>query len=207
MKSRVLLLAAVCFMTVSAVAQQSESTYPAKALERLGRLSLTAFQEVNAKGAQMVNAIMPTAAKLSAADEALFNQVALGGMRQLAISQAVLGKATNEEVKMLAQSEVEEQTTLAAKLKQVADAKGITLPAAVDPEVTALVQRINGASAEEVNRIYLEEGGVRGHQMLEATMKTVKRSAGDETMKALALATLPVIKTHLKISKKELREM
>ncbi len=155
----------------------------------------------------MVNAIRPTATKLSAADQALFNQVAMGGMRQLAISQAVLDKATNEEVRMLAQSEVDEQTNIAAKLREVAAAKGITMPAAADPEVTALVQRINSASADEVNRIYLEEGGIRGHEMLQATMKTVKRTADDETMKALAVATLPVIKTHLKVSKKERREM
>jgi putative membrane protein len=207
MKSRVLLFAAVCFMTITAVAQQSESTHAAKAPERIGRLSLTSFQEINARGTQMVNAIRPTATKLSAADQALFNQVAMGGMRQLAISQAVLDKATNEEVRMLAQSEVDEQTNIAAKLREVAAAKGITMPAAADPEVTALVQRINSASADEVNRIYLEEGGIRGHEMLQATMKTVKRTADDETMKALAVATLPVIKTHLKVSKKERREM
>jgi putative membrane protein len=53
----------------------------------------------------------------------------MGGIRQLAISQAVLDKVTDEEVRMLAQSGVDEQTNIAAKLRQVAAAKGITMPA------------------------------------------------------------------------------
>jgi putative membrane protein len=207
MKLKIFSLATVCLVTIGAIAQQSESSYEGKASTRIGRMSITSFQEINAKGTQMVNAITPTSDPLSTNDVALFNQVAMGGMRQLAISQAVVNKASNDQVRMLAQSEVEEQTNIAAKLKEVASAKGISLPTEMDPSVTALVQRINNASAEEVNTLYLEEGGIRGHQLLETTMKTVRRSANDATMKALAMATLPVIKTHLKVSKKERREL
>ncbi len=174
---------------------------------RIGNMSVTSFQEVNAKGTQLVNAIAPTPGKLSAADQALFNQVAMGGMRQLAISQAVVGKASSSSVKLLAQSEVDEQTTIAAKLKEVAAAKGATLPTDIDPAVTALVQSINNSSGTQVDALYLDEGGIRGHELLETTMKTVRRTADDASMKALAVATLPVIKTHLKVSKKERKRM
>jgi putative membrane protein len=207
MKSRILSLATVCLLSLGAFAQQSESSYEARADMRIGKLRVSEFQEINAKGTQMVNAITPTSAPLSSADVALFNQVAMGGMRQLAISQAVLGKTNNEDVRMLAQSEVEEQTTLSAKLKEFAAAKGLTIPTTPDPMVTELVQRINNASADEVNALYLQEGGIRGHELLQTTMKTVKSNANDDGMKALAVATLPVIKTHLKVSKKEQKEM
>jgi putative membrane protein len=207
MKSRILSLATICLLTLSAAAQQSESSYEARATTRIGRMNVTTFQEVNAKGTQMVNAIQPTSEKLSAADQALLNQVAMGGMRQLAISQAVVNKANSEEVRMLAQSEVEEQTNISNKLKEIAAAKGATLSMTPDPAVTALVERINNASGAEVDALYLDEGGIRGHELLETTMKSVKRTAKDDNLEALAVATLPVIKTHLKVSKKERKQL
>lgn len=63
-----------------------------------------------------------------------------------------------------------------------------------------LVQKINGASAEEVNLLYLDEGGIKGHQLLQSTMNDVRSTATDANLKALATATLPVIQTHLQVS-------
>ena len=200
MKSRILSLATVCLLGFGAMAQQSESSYEAKANAKVGKMSATAFRQINEKGTRMVNAIKPTSAKLSAADQQLLTQVALGGMRQLAISQAVVAKATNDQVKMLAQSEVEEQTNIAAKLKEVATAKGATLPDAPDAAALALVETINAASGAEVDAMYLQEGGINGHKLLQTTMNTVKKSASDASLKAMATATLPVIKTHLQVS-------
>jgi putative membrane protein len=206
-KLRILSIATLCAFALSTSAQQTVSNVQTDAPSRIGRMSVQAFQEVNAKGTQMLNAITPTSEKLSAADQALFNQVAMGGMRQLAISQAVVGKANSSSVRLLAQSEVDEQTAIAAKLREVAAAKGATLPTDLDATATALVQSIGNASGTQVDALYLDEGGIRGHQLLETTMKTVKRTASDATMKALAVATLPVIKTHLKVSKKERQRM
>lgn len=207
MKLRNLLLATTCLFAVNVFAQQSESSHAAKMPAQVGKMSTAEFQQINEKGAQMVTAITPTSDKLSAADLALFNQVAMGGMRQLAISQAVVDKATSDRVRMLAQSEIDEQTTLSAKLKEVASAKGATLPDAPAPEVTALVDKINSASGAEVDAMYLEEGGIKGHELLQTTMTTVRSSANDATLKALSEATLPVIKTHLAVSKDERKAM
>lgn len=203
MKHILFLLMACCLLGTVGKTQQSQSAYAAKGPAKIGNMSTTAFMQLNERGARMVKAIKPTAAKLTAMDQALFNKVAMGGMRQLAISQAVVGKATNEQVRMLAQSEVEEQTTIAAKLREVADAKGVTLPTEADPAVTALVNKINSASGAAVDAMYLAEGGIWGHQLLQATMQQVSSTAKDPTMKALAKATLPVIKTHLKVSREE----
>ncbi|HEX2533067.1 MAG TPA: DUF4142 domain-containing protein [Chitinophagaceae bacterium] len=208
MKVTLATLGLACLISFGAAAQQtSESTNEARSSMRLGRMTVSAFQEINAKGTQMVNAIRPSSGTLSAADLALLQQVAMGGMRQLAISQAVLGKATNEQVRLLAQSEVEEQTNVAAKLKEIAAAKGASLPDAPDAATTALVARINNASAEEVNMLYLQEGGINGHMLLQETMKTVNRNAADDDLEDLAEATLPVIKTHLKVSRKVQKAM
>jgi putative membrane protein len=166
----------------------------------IGKMNVDAFNTLNAKGAAMVKAIKPTKTALSATDSDLLMQIAMGGQKQLAISKSVLAKTTNAQVKLLAQSEVEEQTANAAKLMQIAMAKGITLPASPDAAVEALVSQATSLSGAELDAFYIAEGGIKGHQELEATMTTVNKTAKDAALKALATATLPVIRLHLRVS-------
>lgn len=198
---KTIIASAALLLSIYGSAQVSESSYEARSDARVGKMLVSEFQQANAKGAEMVKAIIPDSKPLSATDQQLFNKVALGGMRQLKVSQAVLAKATDEQVKILAQSEVEEQTTLSAKLKEIAAAKGISLPADPDAETNALANQVQNLSATDVNLFYIRESGIKGHEMLKETMSTVKGDANDDNMKALAKATLPVIKTHLKVSK------
>lgn len=193
----VLIIAALLWFSLPGLAQHNETAHEARTA-RIGKISVTAFNQINARGTEMVNAITPTASRLSAADLRLFNQVVRGGMRQLAISQAVLAKATDEQVRLLAQSEVEEQTNLAKKLGEIAQAKGITLPASLDAQTQTLLSRLENMAADEVHMMYLQESGIKGHQLLQTTMTSVQRMSKDVTMKRLASATLPVIRTHLK---------
>jgi putative membrane protein len=167
----------------------------------IGNMTVKAFMNLNQKGAAAVAAIKPTKAPLSAADKKLMLQVAAGGQRQLALSQAVLDKVTNPQVRLLAQSEVEEQTGVAAKLQELADAKGITLPSGPADSVQAMVSRVQDMSGADLDAFYINESGVRGHQLLQKTMTTVNASAKDAGLKKLAAATLPVIRTHLSISR------
>jgi putative membrane protein len=168
---------------------------------RIGKMTIESFNSTNAKGNEMVSSITPTATKLSAADKQLMMKVAAGGQRQLALSQAIVDKATNEQVKLLAASEVEEQTGVAAKLKEIADAKGVTLPDGPDAAAQALVTKAQNMSGDQLDAFYINESGIKGHELLQATMTTVNNTAKDESLKKLASATMPVIKMHLTVSK------
>jgi putative membrane protein len=77
-------------------------------------------------------------------------------------------------VRTYAQGEVQEQTGLSAKLKQLADAKGATLPSGPDAETTRKVAMLRKLSGAELNRTYLRETGVAGHELLERTMSEVQ---------------------------------
>ena len=169
--------------------------------DKVGNMKTSAFLAANKKGGEMVAAIKPTKTPLSAGDKKLMMQVAAGGQRQLAISQAVLDKVTNPEVRVLAQSEVEEQTGVAAKLKEMADAKGITLPEGPADSVQAMVSQVDGMSGEDLDAFYINESGVKGHQLLQKTMTMVNANAKDAGLKKLATVTLPVIRTHLSVSR------
>lgn len=171
--------------------------------DMIGNLSKDEFERINAEGSKAVAAIKPESGTLSKADQKLMTEVAMGGMMQLEVSRAALEKVTSPEAKLLAQSEVEEQTGVSAKLKEIAAAKGFTMPSAADSKTQALIAKMNEMSGNELDVFYIRESGVKGHEKLQKTMTKVQSSAADASMKSLAAATLPVIKTHMQVSREE----
>lgn len=180
MKASLVSVIAFLFLCFNALAQQDSSGNGMGSNNnsngnngKIGKMPVSAFNAINQKGNKMVSAIKPTSAPLSAADQQLMLQVAAGGQRQLAISQAVIDKVTDPQVKLLAASEVEEQTGITAKLQEIATAKNFTLPAAPPDSVQQLVSGASSMSGEELNTFYLTQGGINGHMLLQKTMTTV----------------------------------
>ena len=167
--------------------------------DKIGKMTVSAFNSLNAKGNQMVSAIKPAKGTLSQGDQQLLMEIAAGGQRQLAMSQAVVDKLTNPQAKLLARSEVEEQTGVAAKLQEIATAMGVTLPGA-DSTQTMMAQ-IQNMTGSQLDALYIEEGGIKGHELLQTTMTKVNSTAKNTALKQLATATLPVIRTHLTVSR------
>lgn len=194
------LLGIAALLTASSVNAQMDTT---GTNGKIGKMSLTAFNNINTKGNQTVSAIKPTSTPLSSADQQLLTKIATGGMRQLAVSQAVVDKVTNPKVKLLAQSEVEEQTGISAKLKEIATTKNATIPAEPDAAAQQLVAQIQNLSGDALDAFYLDQSGIKGHELLQQTMTTVSSTAKDATLKQLAVGTLPVIRTHLTVSREE----
>jgi putative membrane protein len=155
----------------------------------------------NREGMQAVSAIQPTSAKLSNADQDLMREVAMGGMMQLEMSRAVVSRTQNERVRRLAQAEIDEQTALSEKLKAIAQAKGVGMPASTDAAGRDMTQKLASLSGQELDQYYLRESGVRGHEKLDRTMEKVKSRATDANLKALAEAAHPLVKTHLQLAR------
>lgn len=173
----------------------------------VGKETKAEFDQANKKGAMMVAAVKPTSSKLSGADQALMNQVAIGGMMQLEASKIAVQKATSEEVRALAKAEVEEQTGLSAKLKEIGQSKNAILPSTPDAETTALLTKLQDASGQDFDRMFVNETGVKGHEKLDAVMSKVKASASDAALKGVAQAAHPLVKEHLKVSREIMARM
>ncbi len=187
--------------TGATFAQQTGTMTQSGSTGMVGKESKAEFDRQNQKGAAMVAAIKPTSAKLSSADQALMLEVAKGGMMQLEVSKVAVQNASSDEVRQLAQAEVEEQTGLSAKLKEIADAKGVTLPSAPDAETQAMVTKMQGMSGAGFDKMYVSESGVKGHEKLDTVMSKVKASASDSNLKDVAKAAHPLVKTHLKVAR------
>lgn len=188
-------------------AQQNSTMSGTGTTRMVGKESKSEFDRMNKKGAADVAAIKPSSAKLSSADQALMMEVAKGGMMQLELGKIAVQKASNEEVRQLAQAEVEEQTGLSAKLKEIAQAKGITLPSAPDAETQTNLTKMQSMSGMSFDRTYVAESGVKGHEKLDAVMSKVKSSASDANLKSVAQAAHPLVKNHLKVSRDIMTKM
>lgn len=203
MKTNVIAVGLLIALSASsiAIAQQNSAGINAGSTNMVGKESQQEFNNQNKKGAAAVSAVSPTTAKLSSADQSLMMEVAKGGMMQLEVSKVAQQKATNPEVRQLAQAEIDEQTGLSAKLKEIADAKGVTLPDTPDAETQAMVTKLQGMSGAELDRMYVTESGVKGHEKLDKVMSKVESSASDTSLKGIAKAAHPLVKTHLKVAK------
>ncbi|MCW1912958.1 DUF4142 domain-containing protein [Luteolibacter sp. GHJ8] len=179
-------------------------TLTAKAKDdgKAGELGAAEFKKINSEAGSKLKALKVNDTALSEADKALVDEVALGGMMQLQVSEIALEKTTSADVKLIAGAEVEEQTGLAAKLKEFASAKGTKLPTQLNDKGRKLLADLK-AAGKELDRVYLEKSGVEGHQELMKTMSKVKASAVDNALKALAETALPLIEVHLAVAKQE----
>ncbi|MBO0948258.1 DUF4142 domain-containing protein [Fibrella forsythiae] len=167
----------------------------------VGRTSKIEFDRMNKEGAATVAAITPANSALSKADDHLMRQVAMGGLMQLETSKVAVQKSTNPEVREMAQAEVEEQTGLSAKLTAIAAAKGITLPTTPDAKTQAMVSQMQGMSGVELDRHYVREHAVKGHELLDKTLSKVESKGQDSNLLAVANAAHPLVKTHLKVAR------
>jgi len=176
-------------------------------LTTIGNMSVEEFMRINAQGAANVAAISPDSTVLSKTDQKLMMEVAMGGMMQLEVSRAALQKVTSPQARVLAQSEVEEQTALSEKLQEIAAAKGMTLPASTNPKAQSMINKMQNMSGAEADRYYIRESGVKGHEKLDKTMSKVQSRSADDSLKALAAAALPLVRTHLQVSRDILNNM
>lgn len=188
-------------LAAPALAQQTS------AQTNVGNLSMEDLRQKNQKGSEAVAAVKATNAPLSDADKALMMEVAKGGMMQLEVSRLASGKTTNDAVRMYAQAEVDEQTGLSAKLGEIAAAKGITLPTTPDADTQSMLSRMQAMSGADFDRMYVQESGVNGHMKLDAVMTQVQKNAKDKSLKDLAKAAHPLVKTHLKAAQDMMRTM
>jgi putative membrane protein len=189
-------LAALTILTVStfsaALAQES----------MIGGMSMQEFDAMNKKGAAAVAAVKATSTPLSATDKALLMKLGAGGMMQLEVSRVAAEKATRPDVKAFAVAEVAEQTGLAAKLKEIASAKGIEMPSS-DPKAEAMAAKLNKLSGDKLDAMYVQQGGVKGHEALKATAAQITSEATDMSLKEVATAATPLVLVHLKVAKAE----
>ena len=175
--------------------------------ETVGEMSRAEFDEVNMQAAEDVAALTASSESLSSSDESLMLEVAMGGMMQLELSRLAVENAADQETLLFAQAEVLEQTGLSEKLMEVAETKGLTLPTAPNADTQTILDSLRGSKDGDFDREYLQQSGVKGHQLLDEVLSRVEGEAEDEDLLEMAATAHPLVLTHLEVAQQILSKL
>ncbi|MEP6769406.1 MAG: DUF4142 domain-containing protein [Acidobacteriota bacterium] len=132
------------------------------------------------------------------ADSKFVMDAAKGGMAEVEMGRMAAEKASNAEVKQFGQKMVDDHSKANDELKQVASAKGIALPSAVDPAQKAAMDKMGKLSGDAFDKAYVADM-VKDHKKDVAEFQKEANSGKDPDMKAFAGKTLPTLQEHLKM--------
>lgn len=140
------------------------------------------------------------ATTLSSTDRNFFMQAAMSGMKEVELSRLAATRATSDDLRAFAQRMVDEHTAKNAELMQLATAKGVTLPAAPDAKLQAMLTRMGALSGAQFDRAYLKEAGVKEHRNAAKLFERASTRATDADVRSFAASTLPAIRMHLSMA-------
>jgi putative membrane protein len=141
-----------------------------------------------------------TASTLGPDDTTFVNKAAQGGMAEVSLGQLASSKATNPDVKAFGDRMVTDHTRLNDELKQLAQSKGVTLPADVDQESKDTADKLSKASGKEFDKAYIDDM-VKDHEKDVKEFEKQSKDAKDPDLKAWVTKSLPTLKDHLKMAK------
>lgn len=198
-----------CFTFGALAAIASLASLPTAFAEsgKLGKMGPDQFKKTNADASAMVKALSPAGGKFSESDADLLKEIAMGGMMQLELSKVAHTMGSSQDVKMIAEAEVAEQTALGDKVKELAASGGVSLPTQLEKRKMDDVGNLKKKPGLELDKEYLKISGIDGHEALEDAMEKVQSTAENASLKKLAEITLPLIKAHLQIAKDEASDM
>ena len=140
------------------------------------------------------------ASSVDPADQDFMTKVAQGSMAEVSLGQMASSKATNADVKAFADRMVTDHGKLNDELKQLAQTKGVTLPADVDKASKDAADKLSKESGKAFDKSYIGDM-VTGHEKVVAAFEKEAKDGKDPDLKTWVTNSLPTIKDHLKMAK------
>jgi putative membrane protein len=134
--------------------------------------------------------------KVSPADEQFMLAAAQGGMLEVQLGEVAKEKATRQKIKDFGVMMATDHGKAGEELKAVAAKNGVTLPADLDANHKATVDKLSKLSGAEFDTAYVAEM-VKDHEKDAAAFEHASKTAQNPDVKGFAAKTLPMIKSHL----------
>lgn len=144
---------------------------------------------------------------LSRTDEKLMKQLAEASLAEINAGKLAEEKSQNDQVKSFARKMVDDHTKALNELKQIAQAKSISLPTEPDRQQRAMEKRLSSLSGEKFDKQYMEQAGERSHKDTHKLLQQASNKAQDTDLKNYASKTLGVVETHQQMAKETSRTM
>jgi putative membrane protein len=138
--------------------------------------------------------------EVSQKDLEFAKEAAEGGMMEVELGKLAQQQAQNQEVVQFGQRMVDDHGKANAKLKTVAEQKGIQLPTELPADAQQKYDELQQVSDAEFDKTYMDEM-VQDHEKDIAAFEKQAQSGQDPELRAFAEETLPTLREHLDLAK------
>ena len=143
----------------------------------------------------------PSETAPGATDTAFMKHAAADGMAEVRMGQMALEKSASADVKKLAQRIVTDHTSANAKLKTIAQAQGVSLPASPGAEAQQKAATLDALDGQAFDQAWAA-AMVKDHQKAVEMFSAETRNSGDSPVQNFASDTLPTLKAHLELAQR-----
>jgi putative membrane protein len=133
---------------------------------------------------------------LAAKDRRFIEKAARSGMAEVEMGKLAQDKAASNQVKAFARKMAEDHSKANDELKQLAAAKGVTLPTDIPAKDRREINKLSKLSGADFDREYMKSM-VSDHQKDVSEFKSESKSSRDNDVKNFAAKTLPTLQQHL----------
>ena len=117
------------------------------------------------------------------------------GLGEIDLAKLAVARTTSPDVKRFAQRMIDDHTALDQELAELARARNLAVPDALDPGTHALHERLAALPVRQLDRAYMR-AMLDGHQRTIAAFRAYAEGGADPEIRAWAEKTLPTIEDH-----------
>jgi putative membrane protein len=139
--------------------------------------------------------------KVARGDRKFIQKAAESGMFEVQSAQLAASKATDPQVKSFASMLVDHHTAANNELIQIANAKGVEIPAAPPRGMRKDVEKLGKKSGNDFDKEFVKEVGIKAHEKDIKLFEHASKDVKDAQLKAFVDKTLPVLRQHLQAAK------
>jgi putative membrane protein len=136
---------------------------------------------------------------LSSNDREFMSEAATGGLMEVELGRLAVQKGQSADAKHFGQKMVDDHSKANAELKQLAAAKGVTLPGDLKAEQKEERDKLAKLSGAEFDHKYIELM-VEDHDKDVKAFQDKANDAGDPDLKAFVTKTLPTLQEHQRMA-------
>lgn len=140
--------------------------------------------------------------KVARGDRKFIEHAAGSGMFEVQVSQLATTRARSPNVKSFASMLVDQHTKANDELTQLANARGVELPAAPPRAMRREVEGLARKNGDAFDKDFVKNVGIKAHEKDIKAFEKAAKDVKDPELKAWVTRTLPTLKEHLASAQK-----
>lgn len=161
----------------------------------------TATQGASGQSGTQGNTASGGTGSIGSADRKIVVDLAMANMSEIEAARTAQTKSENDQVKKYAQQMIDDHTKALDEVRQLAQAKGVTLPSTLERTHKARADKLAALSGDAFDRSYMAQAGVAEHKKTHAMLSKAQGRARDPDIKALVTRMTPTVEQHLNAAK------